>query len=204
MSVVVAKRVKNGFIMAGDSQVTKGDEKDTVIKVFKSYKENEIYLGVVGSLRDSQILMTINGLLDPNAIRREELDLLSIISYTVPLIKKTMKENDRLYNEDGKLEWDSEVMILYKDKGYIIESDFSVIEIDEFDAIGSPRKFAKGSYELYNRYKDKIKVSDRQIVKDIVRITIEKTTYVGYPIRIADTSKNEDFEIIKGNLVEEV
>ena len=202
MSVIVAKKVRDGYIVAGDSQATAGDEKNTVNKLFKAYKDDDVIIGVVGTLRDANIMMTVSGLLDPNAIRRDELDLLSIILYTVPAIKKAIKENEHAIIENGMLEWDSQIILLYKDKCFEIDSDFSVMEIDEFGAIGSPSKYAKGAYEMVKKYRSMIKKSDREIVKDIVKMTIDKTAYVGYPIKVLDNTKDKEFEVIYGRYEE--
>lgn len=202
MSVIVAKKVKDGFIIAGDSQATSGDERSVVNKLFKAYKDDDVIIGVVGTLRDANIMMVCRNLIDSNVIRRDEVDILSIITYTVPTIKKAIKEAEHLVNDEGRIEWDSQILLIYKDKCFEIDSDFSVIEIDEFGAIGSPSKYAKGAYSLIKKYRDKIDITDRELVKEIVKMTIDKTVYVGYPIKILDNTVDDEFEVINGEIRE--
>lgn len=199
MSIVIAKKTKNGFIFGADSQVTCGSRKGTTIKIFKSRKEEGMFIGVVGCLRDCQILEKVNDLLDVNAIRREELDEFSIIDYTVPKLMKELEKEHRLVAEkDGTIGWDSCTIIVYKDKAFKIDGDFTVEEIKDFAAIGSPQDFASGSYETLKELGTKL--SDRDLVKEIIRITIAHNNYVDFPIRIIDTSKDKDFTIINAKV----
>ena len=204
MSVIVAKKTKNGFILAGDSQCTIGTQRATVTKIFKASKEDDMFIGVVGRLRDANIVMTLNGILDPNAIRRGNLNLESIVSHTVPLLQKTMKEYGTLVVENGQICWDSCIILVYKDKAFEISNDFSVREITDFAAIGAPQDFAYGAHAILKKYSSKLsKLSDFDIVKEIMKMTIEETIHVFYPIWIVDTSvSNADFIEFKGEIVE--
>lgn len=203
MSVIIVKKTKGGFILAGDSQGTLGTQRMTVSKIFKASKDDDTFIGVVGHLRDANIMMTIDSILDPNAIRRENLDMKSVISYTVPLLQKTLKEVGSIAIEDGKIYWDSQIIIVYKDKAFEIDSDFSVVEISDFAAIGAPQSFAYGAYFVMKKF-NVPKVSDFNLVKEIMKMTIEETIHVFYPIWMVDTSKPDaDFVEFKGSILED-
>jgi len=204
MSVIIAKKTKNGFIMAGDSQATLGTQRFSVTKIFKAKGEDELYIGGVGTLRDINILTTITNLIDLNAIRRETFDVSSIISYTIPTLQKALKEHGRLITDrDGSLCWGSSVLICYKDKAFEISSFFEVTEISNFAAIGSPQDFAYGAYSVLNKFDlGKLKLNDYNLVKEIMKMCIEETIHVFYPILIIDTSKDKDFTRIDGEIHE--
>lgn len=199
MSIVIAKKTKNGFIFGADSQGTCGSRKEIVKKIFKSDKEEGLYIGVVGRLRDCQILQVAENLLDVNAIRRETLDENSIISYTVPKLRELLKKEQReAVEKDGVTYWDSCIIIVYKDKAFEIDSDYTVTEVTDFKAIGSPQNFAAGSYEMLKETNSKM--SDYDIVKNIIKTTIAHNEYVGYPIYVIDTSKDTDFTRIDAKI----
>lgn len=204
MSVIVAKRTKDGFILAGDSICCHGTERRNAIKIFKANRDGDVIIGGVGYLRDINIISTMDDLIDANAIRREELDYKSIVTYTVPALQKELKEVGRLVVENGILCWESVIIIAYKDKAFIISEDFTVQEISDFDSIGAPEEFAKGAYYVLKKYSKELnKVSDWDIVKEIMKMVIEQTYQVFYPIRMIDTSKpNPEFVEIKGEIVE--
>ena len=199
MSIVIAKKVKNGFILGADRYVTIGSMKGTTQKIFKARKENDMYIGVVGYLRDLQLLRTASDLLDVNAIRRENLTEDSIIEYTIPQIRKLMKDNDRyIVDKEGETGWNSHIIIAYKDKAFEITPHFVVREITDFTAIGSPQDFATGSYKILKDTNSKL--SDFDMVESIIETTIANNGYVGYPIDIIDTSKDIDFTVIDAEI----
>ena len=101
--------------------------------------------------------------------------------------------------------WNSEIVVVYKDKAFLIDSDFCVVEIDDFAAIGAPQDFAYGAYAILKKFKTKIpKLTDFDLVKEIMKMTIEETIHVFYPIWMVDTSvSNADFIEFKGSIVEE-
>lgn len=195
MSVVIAKRTKNGFIFGADSQATRGHLKEGIDKIFKAYKEDNIYIGVVGSGRDCDLMKVMTEILDINAIRREQLTEESIISYTIPKIKEYLKKNDRhLIDKEGTACWDSSIMIVYKDKAFEIASDFSVTEVEDFGVIGAPMLEATGAYKILKQTNSKL--SDFDMTKEIIKMTIDINNTVDYPIRMIDTSKDKDFTVI--------
>lgn len=193
MSVVIAKKADNKFIVGCDTQVTSGQTRGNVTKIFH-YKNNpEIVCGVVGSLRDLNIFSTMENILEETSVRRELVDLDDVIMKTVNNLKSKLKEEGRLImDKDSGEVMNSELMIAYKDKCYIVNQDFAVTEVDDFAAIGSPEFFALGAYEMIY---DNESIDDKEKVLKIIKACIKKTIYVGYPIVMTDTSI-KDMEII--------
>lgn len=203
MSVIIAKKTDKGFIMAGDSQATCGTQRNTVTKIFKAKGEDELFIGGVGTLRDINVVSTITNLIDLNAMRRELFDISSIVTYTVPTLQKVLKEHGRLITQDGELGWNSSIIICYKDKAFEIGMNFEVMEIDDFCAIGAPQDFAYGAYSVLKKFDLKdLKLNNYSLVKEIMKMCIEETIHVFYPILIIDTSKEKDFKEIRGSIVE--
>ncbi len=193
MSVIVAKKEENRVIMACDTQVTHGQTKGSVTKIFKNKKNDNIICGVVGSLRDLNLLSSMEDLIDDFSIRRDLVDTDSIITNTIPKIKEFFKKEGRIVStEDGDI-MHSSFIISYKNSIWTIGGDFSVKEVDDFVAIGSPEEFAMGVYEAIKD--DNTSIEDK-IVK-IIDICIKKTIYVDYPIYMIDTEKKEFKEIKK-------
>ena len=196
MSVVVAKKTKNGFMIGCDSQCTQGQVKGKATKIFRVKSNEEIVCGVVGSLRDLNIFATLETLFSSEATRREIIDLEHIITNVVKKLKDKLKEEGRLLLEKGEGEcMASAIMIAYKDKCWVIESDFAVTEVDDFDAIGAPSEFATGAYEMLADNKE---MADEEKVLKIIKATIKRTIYVDYPIYIATTDGKRIKEIKKG------
>ena len=150
MSIVIAKRTKDGFVFGADSGCFKDQKRSVIEKIFKLDYYDDVYVGCVGFARDSQVIRYMENLIDPNAVKRDVLDIKSIVTYTVPSLKKQLSKA----TGDGKPidRWESECIIVRKDKAFLIEPDFSVEEIEDFKAIGAPEDFCTGAYNLLCKY----------------------------------------------------
>lgn len=195
MSVVVAKKTKDGFIMGCDSVVIRGQIRGQATKVFKHKSNSDIIIGVVGSLRDLNIVSSMNNILDPSDVRREMVDTDAIISHVILELKEQLKKEGRLCaSKEGGECMLSSIMIAYKDKCWNIGGDFSVSEIEDFDAIGAPDEFALGAYEIISEDE---KITDKEKVIKVIKACIKRTIYVAYPILIAETTTDGIEEIKK-------
>ena len=210
MSVVIAKKYKNGFILAADSGCFKDQERTRAEKVFKLDYSDDIFIGGVGTLKEVQLVKYMDSLIDPNAVKRDQLDMKSIITYTVPSLRKQLAKSlgmgDKMVDK-----WSSEIIIVRKDKAFSIDSDFCVKEIEDFEAIGAPEDFCKGAYRvlLEHPYKKNTKglyryetIPEEKRVVELIKITIDITIYTLYPIRYVNTSTDKDFQIVYGGIVE--
>ena len=197
MSVVVAKKTKDGFIIGADSMCTKGGQvRENAIKIFRCKQNEDIIIGVVGCLVDANILMIADNLFSNTTIRRNNLDFENMIEQTIPNLKEILKTHGRLFKSDEIGEcMQSNFMIAYKDDCYVINSDFALSQVEDFYAIGSPELMASGCYEMAKLCN--IKIDDVKLVENIIRTTIKKTIYVDYPIRIYSTVKNTEDILIE-------
>lgn len=211
MSVVIAKRTKNGFILGADSGCFRDQERSRAEKVFKLEYCDDVYVGGVGTLGEIQLVRYMENLIDPNAVKRNQLDIKSILTYTVPSLKKQLAKAQGLGSDKVFDKWDSEIIIVRHDKAFWIDSTFCVKEIDEFCAIGAPEDFCKGAYKvlLEHPYKKNTKglyryenIPDEKLVVELIKMTFDITIYTFYPILYINTATDKEFQIIRGGIVE--
>lgn len=195
MSVVVAKKIEDGFVIGADSMCTRGGQvREGAIKIFRCKQNEDIIIGVVGCLRDANILMAAEDLFNNSALRRDALDFDNMVTQTIPNLKELLKKDGRLLkSEEGEV-MSSNILIAYKDKCYVIGGDFSLTQVEDFYSIGAPELMADGCYEMTKLCE--INIDDEKLVENIIRTTIKKTIYVDYPIRIFNT-KNKGCKIIE-------
>lgn len=189
MSVVVAyKDIDRDRVIVGcDSQVTRGGYKSTLQnknnwKIFKPMDNENLIIGVVGDLRDINLLSLEKNLIDELTIIKGEVDFKYIVKTIVPKIFKILIDNKRIKIKDGVVDdMCSSVLFVYKNKIYGIYSDGAVIEYEDFCALGSGEQLAYGSLNSYNG-------SDAQdAVVDAIKSSIKNDLYVKYPIILMNT-----------------
>lgn len=196
MSVVIAKKTKEGFVVGADSMCTRGGQvREEAIKIFRCQQNEDIIIGVVGCLRDANILMAAEDLFNNSSLRRDALDFNSMVTQTIPNLKELLKTDGRLLKSQEGDCMASNILIAYKNKCYVIGGDFSLTQVDDFYAIGAPELMADGCYEMIRLCKTDI--TDEKLVENIIRTTIKKTIYVDYPIRIFKTYDKNDMVIEK-------
>lgn len=197
MSVVVAKKTKNGFVIGADSMCTRGGQvREGAIKIFRCKQNEDIIIGVVGNLVDANVVMVADSIFSNSTLRRDNLDFENMITQTIPNLKKILQEHGRLFKdlEVGE-HMKSCIMIAYKNDCYVINQDFALTQVDDFYAIGAPELMADGCYLMANLCG--VKLDDEKIVENVIRTTIKKTIYVDYPIRIFNTTNKDDIIIEK-------
>ena len=195
MSVVVAVKEGNKIYMGADSQVTKGGTRTTLknpnnYKVWKVDGVDKCLMGHVGNLRDGNVVRLMRSVIDDYDEFYKRVDYRFVVKYLVPEIVKTLREACYLKASPEYVDFlDSSFLFAYRDKLYSINCDLSVIEIDDYVAIGSGADQALGSL-LSTEGQD----PKERIVKAI-KASAAADIYVDYPIILTDTGKGE-FEII--------
>ena len=205
MSVIVIKRIaeNKGFIVGADSQITTHGQRKKITpgcKLFHPDGNEDIVVGIVGSLRDANVIQVIEDLLDFNAIRRESLTLASIVNHTVDKIQQTLRKQGRLLSDQGQWVWDSSIIVAHKDKAFTIDSDFCVQEVEDFESIGAPSEYVHGAKVMLDNFIKSRKLATyepEEIVENSIRMTIELTNTVDYPIVMMDTENNKTWKIEK-------
>lgn len=197
MSVVVAvKDGKGGVWMACDSQVTQYNTAQTLsnknnYKIFRINNCNNAIMGVVGYLRDRDILYCADNLLDELAVIKDKIDYKYMVKTFVPNLFDIFINNRRLIKDNNKpYQLDDAFILAYKDKVFSIGGDGSVIEVDDYCAVGSGQFFSQGALNLYQNDR-------KQLAIDAVKSACQSDIFVNYPIILMNTRTN-DVEIIKG------
>lgn len=195
MSVVVAIREGNKIFLGADSQVTKGGSRTTLknknnYKIWKVDGVDNCMMGHVGNVRDANIVRLMGGLVDDYDEFRERVNYRFVVKYIVPEIIKELEQAHFLKLDNGYLEYlNSSFIFAYRDKLFYINTDATVMEIDDYVAIGSGSQEALGSLLTTEGQNPK-----RRLVKAI-KASAANDIYVDYPIIISDTDSCE-FEII--------
>ena len=185
MSVNIVLKDKNRVYLAVDSQATRGGSKfiQTNLNNIKMWKVNgadSCYIAHCGDLRDACIVRTMNNLVNTDMIDFE---------YVVTSIKHDIVQkliNAEYVDVSGGYIKDipSSFFIVHKNKAFSIETDLSVIEIEDYDAHGSGKYMATGSLAstvgepAMDRIKKALKASSNNI-------------YVDFPVYVVDTKTNE-------------
>ena len=143
----------------------------------------------VGYLRDTCLIRTMNGLVFEYNIYKRHIGFDFVVNSIVPDIIARLKSTHYI-PEDGVFEgFDSIFLFAFEDQLFEIDSDGSVIEIEDYLAIGSGKNEAIGSLLSSDGLDPK-----ERIIKAIKASTVHDI-YVDYPI-IMTNSEDTDFEIV--------
>lgn len=199
MSVVVAIKDKDRVWMGCDSQVTYGGWTKHSMgngqhKIWKPNDDNDILMGVVGSLRDINILATAKEWLEELPKLKNEINYEYIVRYLTPKIFKELEAFNRVESNNGIKSICSIVTFAYKNDVYSIQEDGAVIAIDDFWATGSGFMHCFGAW---SSVKDKKNTVKEKLI-ECVKAGCEDSLYVNYPIVIMNTKDNKVELIEKG------
>lgn len=141
-------------------------------------------------VRDGNIVRLSTNFIDNYDEYCERVDFRFVVKYVVPEIVNSLKDAHFLKMRDDYIDFlDSSFLFAYKDKLFSIHTDLSVMEIDDYCAIGSGSHEAIGSL-LSTEGESPVK----RIIKAI-KASAASDIYVDYPIIITDTQKTS-FEVI--------
>lgn len=195
MSVVVAIKDGDKILMGCDSQVTLGSTKYTLkspMKIWKLEDDKEIVMGLVGDVRDANILSTATGWIGELVKLKNEVNFKYIVRNVVPKIFKELDDFGRVQTKDGIQSIKSNIIFAHKDKAYSIYSDGCVLEMDEIIADGSGYSLCLGAW---NELRDKdIPIKEKLV--QVIKSACESDLYVNYPIVIMNT-KDDEIDVIE-------
>lgn len=195
MSVVVAIKKDGKVYMGADSQVSKGGTRLSLTnpnnyKIWKVKGVENCLMGSVGNLRDACVVRVMRGLVREIDAIKDEVDFEYVVGRIVPMIREELIDYGYI-KKDGVFEgFDSSFLFAYQDKLYYINSDASVIEIDDCIAIGSGSSEAIGSLLTSMNIED----SKERIIKAI-KSSATHDIYVDYPIILSDTAST-NFDVL--------
>lgn len=194
MSVVVAIKEKGKIFIGADSQVTKGGTRVTLknpnnYKIWRVGNAENCLMGHVGNVRDANVVRLMNNLVTDYNIYKNHIDYEFVVKKIVPDIVDELKEYGNIKDDKYVDFIDSSFLFAFRDQLYVIGRDRSVIEVDDYVAIGSGEDQAIGSLLSTEGQSPK-----ERIVKAI-KASAAADIYVDYPIILSDTEDTE-FEII--------
>jgi ATP-dependent protease HslVU (ClpYQ) peptidase subunit len=196
LSVVVAIKDNDKIWVGCDNQVTLGNSTKKNLnlsqrKMWRASDEDELVMGLVGSLRDANILSTAEEWIEELPKLKNEVNFKYIVRKIVPKIFKELNSFGRMRQECNIQSIDSGVIFAYKDNAFQIDPDGCVTEIQDILTMGSGYRLCLGAW---NGLKDKdIPIKDKLV--QVIKSACESDLYVGYPIIIMNT-KDKEVEII--------
>ena len=194
MSVVVAIKDGGKIYLGADSQVTKGGTRKTLknpnnYKIWKVIGTDNCLMGHVGYLRDANIVRLMDRLVTEYSVYKNYVDYEYVVKNIVPNIVDELKSYGMIKDDKFVDSINSEFIFAFKDQLFVIGMDRSVIEVNDYVAIGSGEDQAVGSLLSTEGLDPK-----ERIVRAI-KASAVCDIYVDYPIILSDTESTE-FEII--------
>ena len=192
MSVVVAIK-KDGIIyMGADSQVSRGGTRTTLsnpnnYKIWAVSDIENCLMGCVGTLRANNIIKVANDLIPEIVDIKDAVDFRFVVRHLVPRMMDELDDYKILLKDkDDTPNMDADFLFAYHDRLYSISRYGSVIEIDDFCAIGS------GSCEALGSLLSSVGIDDPvERIKIAIKASAAHDIYVDYPIVISNTKDTE-------------
>lgn len=151
MSLVLAIKDKDRFVIGADKQASTGLNKNhTATKIWEAPDFPDVVFGGVGSVRATQIIQYAS-IIDKNCLK-DGFSTEFIVCNVVPTLVHALEVNgincstsDEPGDEHKTKMMPNTFIIAYKDRAWVIWNDLSVIEIEDYFAIGSGSDVAKGA-----------------------------------------------------------
>lgn len=190
MSVVIAIKEGKKIIMGCDSQVSKGyhrkeqlDNKN-VCKIWEIENCKNGLMGVVGSLRDGQLIQCQEHLIEELAQLKGIVDYKYVVTQLTKKIFDVLSVNNRANrdnfgNYDGTM--NSNFIFAYKDMAFLITGEFCVTPIVDYLVCGCGDELAIGVLESN---KD---LSPQERIEEAIKVCSKKSTGVDDCIIIKTT-----------------
>ena len=192
MSVVVAIK-KDGIIyMGADSQVSCGGTRSTLsnpnnYKIWAMSDIDNCLMGSVGTLRANNVIKVANDLIPEIVDIKDAVDFRFVVRHFVPRLMDELDEyNILLKDKYDSPNMETDFLFAYHDRLYSISRYGSVIEVDDFCAIGS------GSCEALGSLLSSVKIDDPvERIKMAIKASAAHDIYVDYPIVTSNTKDTE-------------
>jgi ATP-dependent protease HslVU (ClpYQ) peptidase subunit len=186
MSVVVAIKENGRIVMGADSQCTKGGTRRSLsnpnnYKIWKVLDSENCLFGHVGVVREANIIRVARDLVPEIAQIKDKVDFSFVVKRLVPAMFDELEDYRVTKKGDTPPEFDSSFLFAYKDKLFYIAGNGTVMEIDDYCAIGSGECEAIGS--LLSTEGE----PPEERIKKAIKASAANDIYVDYPIVISDT-----------------
>ena len=142
MSVVVAIKENGRVTIGADCQVTKGGTRRTLsnpnnYKVWRVLGAENCMMAHVGLVREANVIRVARGLIPELAQLKDEIDFSFVVQHLVPALFAELEEYRVIKGGSEPPRFDSSFIFAYKDKLFYISGNGTVIEVDDYCAIGS-------------------------------------------------------------------
>ncbi len=182
----------NGVTYIGGDSCASGGWREQILQQKKVFKLNDTpnaILGFSGTIRDLNLLQYAENLID----KRDEPDIdhKYIVTKFIPNVIKLFNNNLRNQTDNGISEFESYFLLGYKNKLWLIESNYAVFETtDNYQAIGSGVNYALGS--LYTTENSKLTPIER--IHLALQAASKFSTGVSAPFYIINTDNDDVVE----------
>ena len=186
MSVVAAIKQNGKIYLGADSQVTRGGTRLSLsnpnnYKIWKVRGIPNCLMASVGAMREACVIRIMTNLIREIDALKEEVDFEYVVGRVVPLIKSELEDYGYLDKDKRFDGFDASYLLAIDNSLFYINSDASVIEIDDCIAIGSGANESIGSL-LTSNGEEPVE----RIIKAI-KASAAHDIYVDFPIIISDT-----------------
>ena len=193
MSVVVAIKENGKVTIGADSQCTRGGTRRTLsnpnnYKVWKVLDAENCLFAQVGLVREANIIRVARDLVPEMVQLKDRVDFSFVVKRLVPRMFEELEEYRAIKRGDTPPEFESSYIFAYKDKLFYISGNATVIEIDDYVAIGSGECEAIGS--LLSTEGEPCE----ERIKKAIKASAASDIYVDYPIVISNT-ENTEFKV---------
>ena len=190
MSVVVAIKENGRVTIGADSQVTKGGTRRTLsnpnnYKVWRVLGTENCMMAHVGLVREANVIRVARGLVPELAQLKDEIDFSFVVKHLVPALFAELEEYRVIKGGSEPPRFESSFIFAYKDKLFYISGNGTVIEVDDYCAIGSGECEAIGS--LLSTEGEPCE----ERIKKAIKASAANDIYVDYPIVMTDTESTE-------------
>ena len=190
MSVVVAIKENGRVTIGADSQVTKGGTRRTLsnpnnYKVWRVLGTENCMMAHVGLVREANVIRVARGLVPELAPLKDEIDFSFVVKHLVPALFAELEEYRVIKGGSEPPRFESSFIFAYKDKLFYISGNGTVIEVDDYCAIGSGECEAIGS--LLSTEGEPCE----ERIKKAIKASAANDIYVDYPIVMTDTESTE-------------
>lgn len=177
MTILVAyKKSKDKIIYGSDSyaihEYIKKEVGDKWVKInfINGIKRDEMVIGITGNGCYYDFFK--HTFECPN-INNEDNFTTYLYKVFIPSLNRQLTNINYIKNNNGKLDTDSNFIILYDDI-YVINNDLMCYSWNnDFGAFGIGQEMAIGSFEMYKKYNSFV---DKEVLKDVIDICIKNSS----------------------------
>ena len=193
MSLIIGIKKNNVVYLAADTQITGENQKvfpnqlnKNNFKIFKVKGLKNCYCGVTGSYSNMSIIKSLNfkkELTSENMVINYDFIVNNFIQKIIGTLI-SYKKIDLLKGDS--LDIDNAFLLAQNDKLFFIGSDFSVIEVDTYFAIGSGSRDVQSIlFEGFEKY------DPEKIIVKALDFSSKIDLFVSKPFIIVDTAENK-------------